>query len=137
MRKAASRRSQSLCLTLSILSFDFGFLSANRKAWQELHDTIEVLQELNFELTPMAISAKVTNAPRVNAEFIMDCIGYRSWFPELVIGDECERGKPELPDMAWHVDECGRVKFALRSLLSKETRPVPLRDCDEALGCPT
>eukprot|EP00439_Symbiodinium_sp_Y106_P080673 s1344_g19.t1 len=37
----------------------------------------------------------VTNAPRVNAEFIMDCIGYRSWFPELVIGDECERGKPD------------------------------------------
>jgi len=37
----------------------------------------------------------VTNAPRVNAEFITDCIGYRSWFPELVIGDECERGKPD------------------------------------------
>ncbi|CAE7463220.1 SGPP, partial [Symbiodinium pilosum] len=37
----------------------------------------------------------VTNAPRDNAELITDCIGYRSWFPELVIGDECERGKPD------------------------------------------
>ncbi|CAJ1356707.1 unnamed protein product [Effrenium voratum] len=37
----------------------------------------------------------VTNAPRLNAEFILDCIGYQSWFPDLVIGDECERGKPD------------------------------------------
>ena len=94
----------------------------------------------NIELTALAISAKVTNAPRVNAEFIVDCIGYRSWFPELVIGDECERGKLDLPEMVWHGDACDRVKWDMASvltLLSKETRPVPLRDCHEALGCPT
>jgi len=39
--------------------------------------------------------AAVTNAPRLNAEFILNCIEYRSWFPELIIGDECERGKPD------------------------------------------
>ena len=69
----------------------------------------------NFELTALAISAKVTNAPRVNAEFIVDCIGYRSWFPELVIGDECERGKLDLPEMVWHGDgdACGSVYFIM------------------------
>jgi len=38
----------------------------------------------------------VTNAPRLNAEVILQGIGYREWFGErLIIGDECERGKPD------------------------------------------
>jgi beta-phosphoglucomutase len=38
----------------------------------------------------------VTNAPRLNAEVILQGIGYRDWFGErLIIGDECERGKPD------------------------------------------
>lgn len=39
--------------------------------------------------------AAVTNAPRLNAEFILKCISRSSWFDEVVIGDECERGKPD------------------------------------------
>jgi beta-phosphoglucomutase-like phosphatase (HAD superfamily) len=38
----------------------------------------------------------VTNAPRLNAEVILQGIGYRKWFGDrLIIGDECERGKPD------------------------------------------
>lgn len=39
--------------------------------------------------------AAVTNAPRLNAEHILDCINRRQWFQELIIGDECERAKPD------------------------------------------
>lgn len=38
----------------------------------------------------------VTNAPRLNAEAILQGIGYRSWFQDdVIIGDECERAKPD------------------------------------------
>jgi len=39
--------------------------------------------------------AAVTNAPRPNAEFMLDVIGKRDWFDTLIIGDECERAKPD------------------------------------------
>eukprot|EP00933_Yihiella_yeosuensis_P018889 TRINITY_DN15391_c3_g1_i1.p1 TRINITY_DN15391_c3_g1~~TRINITY_DN15391_c3_g1_i1.p1 ORF type:complete len:374 (+),score=52.79 TRINITY_DN15391_c3_g1_i1:37-1158(+) len=39
--------------------------------------------------------AAVTNAPRLNAEFILQCIDRRSWFDELIIGEECEKAKPD------------------------------------------
>eukprot|EP00566_Odontella_aurita_P016704 CAMPEP_0113569416 /NCGR_PEP_ID=MMETSP0015_2-20120614/24401_1 /TAXON_ID=2838 /ORGANISM="Odontella" /LENGTH=246 /DNA_ID=CAMNT_0000472083 /DNA_START=222 /DNA_END=962 /DNA_ORIENTATION=+ /assembly_acc=CAM_ASM_000160 len=39
--------------------------------------------------------AAVTNAPRPNAEAIIGGIGYDGWFETLVIGDECERAKPD------------------------------------------
>lgn len=39
--------------------------------------------------------AAVTNAPRPNAEAIIGGIGYDDWFEALVIGDECERAKPD------------------------------------------
>ena len=39
--------------------------------------------------------AAVTNAPRANAEFMLDCLGRRDWFDVLVIGDECARAKPD------------------------------------------
>jgi HAD superfamily hydrolase (TIGR01509 family) len=45
--------------------------------------------------------AAVTNAPRLNAEAILSGIGYASWFDEyLIIGDECERPKPD-PSPYW------------------------------------
>ena len=38
----------------------------------------------------------VTNAPRVNAEAILEGIGFADFFGErLIIGDECERAKPD------------------------------------------
>ena len=39
--------------------------------------------------------AAVTNAPRLNAEAILSGIGYDAWFDTLVIGDECEKPKPD------------------------------------------
>jgi HAD superfamily hydrolase (TIGR01509 family) len=36
----------------------------------------------------------VTNAPRINAEAMLKAIGLADAFDTLVIGDECERGKP-------------------------------------------
>eukprot|EP00285_Hemiselmis_virescens_P010013 CAMPEP_0173398884 /NCGR_PEP_ID=MMETSP1356-20130122/43262_1 /TAXON_ID=77927 ORGANISM="Hemiselmis virescens, Strain PCC157" /NCGR_SAMPLE_ID=MMETSP1356 /ASSEMBLY_ACC=CAM_ASM_000847 /LENGTH=241 /DNA_ID=CAMNT_0014358477 /DNA_START=267 /DNA_END=992 /DNA_ORIENTATION=+ len=39
--------------------------------------------------------AAVTNAPRLNAEFMLGVIDKLDWFDELIIGDECERAKPD------------------------------------------
>ncbi|MEC7668831.1 MAG: HAD-IA family hydrolase [Pseudomonadota bacterium] len=39
--------------------------------------------------------ALVTNAPRVNADAMLDAIGLRDRFETLIIGEECERGKPD------------------------------------------
>eukprot|EP00584_Thalassiosira_punctigera_P007965 CAMPEP_0172540066 /NCGR_PEP_ID=MMETSP1067-20121228/11141_1 /TAXON_ID=265564 ORGANISM="Thalassiosira punctigera, Strain Tpunct2005C2" /NCGR_SAMPLE_ID=MMETSP1067 /ASSEMBLY_ACC=CAM_ASM_000444 /LENGTH=248 /DNA_ID=CAMNT_0013325849 /DNA_START=20 /DNA_END=766 /DNA_ORIENTATION=+ len=38
--------------------------------------------------------AAVTNAPRLNAEAMIEGIGYGDFFQTLVIGDECEHAKP-------------------------------------------
>lgn len=38
--------------------------------------------------------AVVTNAPRINAHHMLEAIGLADRFGTLVIGDECERGKP-------------------------------------------
>ena len=39
--------------------------------------------------------ALVTNAPRVNADAMLNAIGLRDRFETLIIGEECERGKPD------------------------------------------
>ncbi|MEQ5868883.1 HAD-IA family hydrolase [Sagittula sp. NFXS13] len=39
--------------------------------------------------------AVVTNAPRVNAEAMLNAIGLREAFEVVIIGEECERGKPD------------------------------------------
>ncbi|WP_136442491.1 HAD family hydrolase [Pacificoceanicola onchidii] len=39
--------------------------------------------------------AVVTNAPRINAEYMLNAIGLRDSFELLVIGDECSRAKPD------------------------------------------
>lgn len=39
--------------------------------------------------------AVVTNAPRDNGEHMLDAIGLRDRFELLIIGDECERAKPD------------------------------------------
>lgn len=38
--------------------------------------------------------AAVTNAPRLNAEFMLKVINKFDWFDEIIIGDECEKAKP-------------------------------------------
>ena len=39
--------------------------------------------------------AVVTNAPRLNADAMLRAIGLEGRFPTVVIGEECERGKPD------------------------------------------
>uniref|UniRef100_A0A6U2EPG4 Haloacid dehalogenase-like hydrolase domain-containing protein Sgpp n=1 Tax=Hemiselmis andersenii TaxID=464988 RepID=A0A6U2EPG4_HEMAN len=39
--------------------------------------------------------AAVTNAPRENAEMMLQAIDKLDWFDKLIIGDECERAKPD------------------------------------------
>ncbi|MDJ0820897.1 MAG: HAD-IA family hydrolase [Paracoccaceae bacterium] len=39
--------------------------------------------------------AVVTNAPRINAEHMLAAIGLKERLPNLVIGDECARAKPD------------------------------------------
>mmetsp|Transcript_60050 Transcript_60050/g.72174 ORF Transcript_60050/g.72174 Transcript_60050/m.72174 type:complete len:172 (-) Transcript_60050:284-799(-) len=47
--------------------------------------------------------AAVTNAPRLNAESMIDGIRYNGWFQTVVIGDECARPKP---DPCPYLDAC-------------------------------
>jgi len=39
--------------------------------------------------------AAVTNAPRDNAELMLNSIGRLEWFDCVIIGDECDRAKPD------------------------------------------
>lgn len=66
-----------------------------RLAADKLQPLGGLLRLLDFCDSRSLRSAAVTNAPRLNAEFILECIGRRNWFQELVIGEECERPKPD------------------------------------------
>jgi beta-phosphoglucomutase-like phosphatase (HAD superfamily) len=50
----------------------------------------------------------VTNAPRLNGELMLTGIGYADWFGKdgLIIGDECERPKP---DPSPYLTACQRI----------------------------
>jgi HAD superfamily hydrolase (TIGR01509 family) len=41
------------------------------------------------------IQAVVTNAPRANAEFMLQVLGLERYFPVVIIGDELPAGKPD------------------------------------------
>lgn len=53
-------------------------------------------------LTPLLQTAKtaglrlaaVTNAPRLNADFLLDQLNIRHFFETVVLGEECQFGKP-------------------------------------------
>ncbi|MEM0946251.1 MAG: HAD family phosphatase [Pseudomonadota bacterium] len=67
----------------------------------------DLLPGLQIDPTPGAVEllsragragwsvAVVTNAPRMNAEASLDAIGLLGAFDTTVIGEECERGKPD------------------------------------------
>eukprot|EP01116_Phalansterium_solitarium_P009751 TRINITY_DN24035_c0_g1_i1.p1 TRINITY_DN24035_c0_g1~~TRINITY_DN24035_c0_g1_i1.p1 ORF type:complete len:230 (-),score=93.03 TRINITY_DN24035_c0_g1_i1:340-1029(-) len=57
---------------------------------------VDVLQAAHSR-APRLPSICVTNAPRVNAEFMLDKLKLGHFFDALIIGDECDRGKPH-PD---------------------------------------
>lgn len=56
-----------------------------------VHGCIDFLAWLKDEGIRVAV---VTNAPRANAECMIDALGLRSYIEDLIIGDECARGKP-------------------------------------------
>jgi beta-phosphoglucomutase len=53
--------------------------------------------------------AVVTNAPRLNAEFVLDALGLRSRFDTLVIGEELPRSKPDPLPYATALERLGRA----------------------------
>lgn len=63
--------------------------SSDLKAMGGLDRFLAWIDAQNFQ------RAAVTNAPRLNAEFILGCIGRGSYFQEVIIGDECEKAKPD------------------------------------------
>jgi HAD superfamily hydrolase (TIGR01509 family) len=52
--------------------------------------------------------AVVTNAPRLNAEFVLDALGLAARFDTLVIGEELARSKPDPLPYATALDRLGR-----------------------------
>jgi beta-phosphoglucomutase-like phosphatase (HAD superfamily) len=46
------------------------------------------------------VMGAVTNAPKENAEFLIDSLGLDRFFQFLILGDECTRAKP-YPDPYW------------------------------------
>jgi beta-phosphoglucomutase len=54
-------------------------------------------------------TAVVTNAPRANAEMMLDRLGLADRFKTLVIGDELARGKPDPLPYATALDRLGRT----------------------------
>lgn len=52
--------------------------------------------------------AVVTNAPRVNAEFMLGALGLTTRFEALVIGEELARGKPDPLPYATALERLGR-----------------------------
>jgi beta-phosphoglucomutase-like phosphatase (HAD superfamily) len=58
---------------------------------EPVHGLFALLDWADAEGIPMVA---VTNAPRPNADLLIDAIGVRSRFRHLVIGDELEHGKP-------------------------------------------
>jgi len=59
---------------------------------QPLAGLIELLAFADRHGVKMAV---VTNAPRLNAEMMLNALGLSKRFPVLVIGDELARGKPD------------------------------------------
>ncbi len=51
-----------------------------------------LLEQAKIEGWKMAV---VTNAPRVNADAMLSALGLSDWFEVVIIGEECEKGKPD------------------------------------------
>ncbi|PRY26816.1 HAD superfamily hydrolase (TIGR01509 family) [Aliiruegeria haliotis] len=66
----------------------------------------------------------VTNAPRDNAEAVLDALGISDRFQALVIGDECARGKP---DPAPYLEGLRRLDADASASLAFEDSPPGIR----------
>ena len=59
------------------------------RAMSGLDEVMQIMDDLGLK------KAAVTNAPRPNAEFMLNVIGKFDWFDTVIIGDECPRAKPD------------------------------------------
>lgn len=75
---------------------------------------------------PMGV---VTNAPRNNAEAVLEALGISERFQTLVIGDECARGKP-YPDP--YLEGLRRLDATPLSSIAFEDSPSGIRSAVEA-----
>ena len=71
----------------------------------------ELLDWADAQWLPRAV---VTNAPRANADRVLEAIGLHARFPIVVIGGECERAKPDpLPYLKGLELTGGRPEFSV------------------------
>ncbi|WP_424970306.1 HAD family hydrolase [Dinoroseobacter sp. S76] len=68
--------------------------------------------------------AVVTNAPRINAEFMLSSIGVAHRFDTLVVSDECAAGKP---DPAPYLEGLRRVGATAETAIAFEDSPSGIR----------
>ncbi len=68
--------------------------------------------------------AVVTNAPRLNAEAMLEAIGLRDAFQTIVCGDECVRGKP---DPAPYLEAMRQVGATPETSIAFEDSPSGVR----------
>lgn len=69
-------------------------------------------------------TAVVTNAPRINAEFMLKAIGLADRFDTVVVSDECAAGKP---DPAPYREALRRLDCAPRAARAFEDSPSGIR----------
>jgi HAD superfamily hydrolase (TIGR01509 family) len=69
----------------------FRELASGQNALKPLRGLLNLLSFLPSNQVRIAC---VTNAPRVNADFMLHQMGIRDWFELLVIGEECLASKP-------------------------------------------
>lgn len=69
-------------------------------------------------------TAVVTNAPRVNAEFMLNAIGLADRFDTLVVSDECHAGKP---DPAPYLEALRRLNCPSECAVAFEDSPSGIR----------
>lgn len=66
-----------------------------RQLGDRLHPMAGLIKILEWLASRRLKQAVVTNAPRANAEFMLEALGFTSVFPYVVLAEEAERGKPD------------------------------------------
>ncbi|MGF1513161.1 MAG: HAD family hydrolase [Elainellaceae cyanobacterium] len=75
-------------------------LSDRKEAWfreraaSELVPLVGLLDLLHWTEEAGVYRGIVTNAPAANANFVIDALNLRSWFPVIVIAEQLAQGKP-------------------------------------------
>ncbi|BAY39907.1 HAD-superfamily hydrolase subfamily IA, variant 3 [Nostoc sp. NIES-2111] len=68
--------------------------------------------------------ALVTNAPKLNAEFMLEVLGITAAFDQIVLADDCVAGKP---DPAPYQITLGKLKITAETAIALEDSPSGIR----------